>query len=151
MLRKLNLFLILILLLLATGIVGYLFYDERQTDSLIVAAGARTSEGFQLMQAIAAVVNANHPEISLDVIETGGSLDNSRLLSEGYVDLATFQSDASSSNRARLVANLYPDAYQLIVNRSAGINGVADLKGKSVALPSRGSAQYTSFWFLAGH
>jgi TRAP transporter TAXI family solute receptor len=151
MLRKLNLFLILILLLLAAGIVGYLFYDKQQTDSLIVAAGARNSEGFQLVQAIAEVVNANHPEISLDVIETGGSLDNSRLLSEGYADLATFQSDASSSNRARLVANLYPDAYQLIVNRSAGIKGVADLRGKSVALPSRGSAQYTSFWFLAGH
>ncbi len=151
MLRRLNLFLVLILLLLAAGAVGYLVYEDQQTERLVVAAGARSSEGFQLVQAIADVVNVNYPKIHMDVIETGGSLDNSRLMSEGYADLATFQSDASSSTRAQLIADLYPDAYQLIVRRSAGIRSVADLRGKSIALPSKGSAQYTSFWFLARH
>ncbi len=85
------------------------------------------------------------------MIETGGSLDNSRLMDDGYADLATFQADGSISTRANLIANLYPDAYQLIARRSADIRNVADLKGKTIALPSKGSAQFTSFWFLARH
>ena len=149
--RLFNLLLVLTLVLAAIGGVGWLLYQERQTQTLIVAAGARSSEGFQLVQAIASVVANHHPEIRLEVIETGGSLDNSRLMDAGYADLAVFQADANTSKRARLIASLYPDAYQLIVRRSAGINSVADLKGRTVALPSRGSAQFTSFWYLANH
>ncbi len=151
MLRRLNLFLIFSLLMLGGGAVGYLIYDEQRTHSLVVAAGARSSEGFQLVQAIAEVVNRHHPKIQIEVIETAGSLDNARLLDEGYADLATFQADGGSSSRAHLIANLYPDAYQLIARRAAQIHSVADLKGKTIALPSKGSAQFTSFWFLARH
>lgn len=149
--RQLNLILVLLIILALLGGGGWLLYHERQTESLIVAAGTRNSEGFQLMQAIAAVVNRHHSKLRLEVIETGGSLDNARLLDRGYADLATFQADGMSSERARLVATLYPDAYQLIVRRSAGIRAVADLKGRNVALPSRGSAQHSSFWYLAAH
>ena len=151
MLRKFNLFLIFILLLLGAGAGGYLVYDDQQTHNLVVAAGARSSEGFQLVQAIAEVVNRHHPKIQIEVIETAGSLDNSRLMDDGYADLATFQADGSISTRANLIANLYPDAYQLIARRSANIRNVADLKGKTIALPSKGSAQFTSFWFVAQH
>lgn len=149
--HQFNLILILLLVLAAIGGVGWLVYDERQTHTLIVAAGARSSEGFQLVDAIADVVNAHHPTLNLEVIETAGSLDNQRLMDEGYVDLALFQADAVASKRARLIANLYPDAYQLIVHRSSGIESVADLAGKTIALPSKGSAQFTSFWYLAHH
>ena len=151
MLHRLNLFLFLILLILGGGVGGYLIYDDQQTQNLVVAAGSRSSEGFQLVQAIAEVVNRHHPKIRLEVIETAGSLDNSRLMDKGYADLATFQADGGSSARAHLIANLYPDAFQLIVRRSAQIHTVADLKGKLIALPSKGSAQFTSFWFLARH
>jgi TRAP transporter TAXI family solute receptor len=151
MLQKFNVFLVLILLLVGAGAGGYLVYDDQQTHNLVVAAGARSSEGFQLVQAIAEVVNRHHPKIEIEVIETGGSLDNSHLMDDGYADLATFQADGSISTRANLIANLYPDAYQLIARRSAEIRTVADLKGKTIALPSKGSAQFTSFWFLARH
>ncbi len=151
MLRRINLLLIFVLLLLAGGVGTYLLYDARQTHNLVVAAGARSSEGFQLVQAIAEIVNRHHQNIRIEVIETGGSLDNSQLMDEGYADLATLQADGNISGRASLIANLYPDAYQLIARRSAGIKTVADLKGKTIALPTKGSAQFTSFWFLARH
>jgi TRAP transporter TAXI family solute receptor len=151
MLHQFNLLFVL-LLILAAGIgVGWLIYDERRTETLTVAAGARASEGFRLVEAVASVVNTHHPRLDLEVIETGGSLDNNRLMDEGYADLALFQADAITSTRARLVANLYPDVYQLIVRRAAGIESVADLAGKTIALPSKGSAQFTSFWHLASH
>ena len=75
MLRRLNLFLIFGLLLVGAGAGGYLIYDEQRTHSLIVAAGARSSEGFQLMQAIADVVNQHHPKIQIEVIESGQPID----------------------------------------------------------------------------
>jgi TRAP transporter TAXI family solute receptor len=149
--RNFNLLLVILAVLVAIGGVGWLLFDQRQAETLVVAAGARSSEGFQLAEAIATVVNRHHPEITLEVIETGGSLENSRLLDEGHADLALFQADASTSRRGRLLAILYPDAYQLIVHRSAGIENVADLRGKTIALPTRGSAQFTSFWYLAAH
>ncbi|MCZ6711997.1 MAG: hypothetical protein O7B25_16650, partial [Gammaproteobacteria bacterium] len=68
MLQRLNLFLIFILVLLGGGAGAYLIYDEQQTHHLVVAAGARSSEGFQLVQAIAEVVNLHHPKIQIDVI-----------------------------------------------------------------------------------
>jgi TRAP transporter TAXI family solute receptor len=149
--RNFNLLLVILATLVVTGGAGWLVYDQRRHESLIVAAGARSSEGFQLAEAIATVVNRHHPGITLEVIETGGSLENGRLLDAGHADLALFQADASASTQGRLIAILYPDAYQLIVRRSAGIESVADLKGKTIALPTRGSAQFTSFWYLAEH
>ena len=149
--RNFNLLLIILAVLVAVGGTGWLIFDQQKNESLIVAAGARSSEGFQLAEAIATVVKRHHPEITLDVIETGGSLENSRLLDQGHADLALFQADASTSQNGRLLAILYPDAYQLIVHRSAGIENVAHLRGKTIALPSRGSAQFTSFWYLAAH
>ncbi len=149
--RNFNLLFVALVVLATVGGAGWLTYQERQTEALIVAAGARSSEGFRLAEAIATVTNRHYPRVRLEVIETAGSLDNARLLDQGHADLALFQADASSSKRARLVAVLYPDAYQLMVHRNADIRGVADLRGKTIALPSRGSAQFTSFWYLARH
>jgi TRAP transporter TAXI family solute receptor len=149
--RNFNLLLVILVVLVAIGGVGWLLFDQRQAENLVVAAGARSSEGFQLAEAIAAVVSRHFPHITLEVIETGGSLENSRLLDEGHADLALLQADASTSQRGRLLAILYPDAYQLIAHRSAGIENVADLSGKVIALPTQGSAQFTSFWYLAAH
>ena len=42
-------------------------------------------------------------------------------------------------------------AYHLIARRDARIEAIADLKNKTIALPSKGSTQHTSFWFLASH
>jgi TRAP transporter TAXI family solute receptor len=149
--RRFNLLLLFLLGVSAVAAAGWLVLDLGRPQTLIVAAGSRNSEGFGLAEAIATVVRSHHPDVAVEVIETGGSLSSSRLLDEGYADLAIVQSDVRVSNRSRLVAVLYPDAYQLIARQSAGIETVADLEGKVVALPTRGSAQFTSFWQLAGH
>jgi len=149
--RQFNLLLVILAVLVGTGGVGWLVYERQQRETLIFAAGARSSEGFLLAEAIAAVVSRHHPDLMLEVIESGGSLENSRLLDDGHADLALFQADASTSQRGRLIASLYPDAYQLIVHRDSDIESVADLRGKTIALPTHGSAQFTSFWYLANH
>ncbi len=151
MLERLNILFVTILVLVLVGAGTYLYFDSHRQTQIMIAAGARSSEGFQLVEAIAEVVERHHPNLRIEVIETGGSLDNSRLIDEGLADMATLQADGSASVSGRLVANLYPDAYHLIVRRDSQIESVPDLRGKTIALPSKGSAQNTSFWFLAGH
>jgi TRAP transporter TAXI family solute receptor len=151
MLERLNILFLTLFVLLLVGAGAYIYLDTSREDRLIIAAGARSSEGFQLVEAIAEVVRRHHPKLDIEVIETGGSLDSSRLIDEGRADLAMMQADGGSTVSGRLIASLYPDAYHLIVRRDAQIEDVSDLRGKTIALPSRGSAQHTSFWFLASH
>jgi TRAP transporter TAXI family solute receptor len=151
MLERLNILFVTVFALILVGAAGYVYLDTVREEHLIIAAGARSSEGFRLVEAIAQVVGRHHPELEIEVIETGGSLDNSRLLDEGRTDLATMQADGGGTTAGRLIASLYPDAYHLIVRREAQIEDISDLRGKTIALPSRGSAQHTSFWFLAAH
>ena len=151
MLERLNILFLTLFVLLLVGASAYVYFDTSREERLMIAAGARSSEGFQLVEAIAEVVQRHHPKLHIEVIETGGSLDNSRLVDDGLADMATMQADSGSSTSGLLIASLYPDAYHLIVRREAGIEDVSDLRGKTIALPSRGSAQNTSFWFLASH
>lgn len=151
MLERLNTFFLTLFILLLASAGAYVYLDNSREERLIIAAGARSSEGFQLVEAIATVVQRHHPKLHIEVIETGGSLDNSRLIDEGLADMATMQADGNSSASGLLIASLYSDAYHLIVRSDSAIEDVSDLRGKTIALPSKGSAQNTSFWFLASH
>jgi TRAP-type uncharacterized transport system substrate-binding protein len=73
------------------------------------------------------------------------------LLASGQIDLATVQADIEAVPSARIISNLYPDMFQLIVRKDANINTFHDLKGKRMALPSKGGGQWFSFWFTAHH
>jgi len=140
-----------VLVLFAVGILALWYAWEHQEYSLRIAAGQRSGQAFQLIKAIQAVSRRHHPEIKIEVFETRGSLQNARLLERGAVDLATTRSDLVLGNRAHLVAELYSDAFQLIVRRDSGIRRIKDLIGKRIALPPEKSGAYESFWFVAAH
>jgi len=131
--------------------IGLLWFVFAPADAkrLIFAAGPREGEAFELATAIARVTEASGFE--LEVLETGGSAENLRLLEAGRVDLATIQAGTGTSARTRLIAQLYPDSYQLIVRDGTAIEAFPDLAGHRVAVPPTGSGQYASFWFLAEH
>jgi len=73
------------------------------------------------------------------------------MLQKGLLQLATIQADTRAGPQIRLVTSLYPDAFQLLVRTDSDINSIADLKGKTIALPPRESGQYRSFLFLTRH
>jgi TRAP transporter TAXI family solute receptor len=97
------------------------------------------------------VTERHYPELKLEVFETRGALHNASLLDQGAVQLATVQADQASGRKARLVAELYPDTFQIVVRRDSGIEAIGDLVGKRIALPPERSGEYESFWFLAKH
>jgi TRAP transporter TAXI family solute receptor len=82
--------------------------------------------------------------------ETGGTAENLALLESGAADLATAQADVPAGRSARLVANLFSDAFQLLVRKESAIRTFSDLEGKRISVPSHGG-QFQSFLNVAEH
>ncbi len=129
----------------------YWLHQRGQAQQLIFAAGPSDGEAFQIARAIADVVRRYNRKVEIEVIETRGTAQNTELLEQGRVQLAAVLADTRMTPSARLIATLYPDAFQLIAREDSRIETVADLAGHKIALPPPGAGQYDSFWFLADH
>lgn len=139
------------LFVLASFAAGMALRESTVSQRLTIAAGPDEGEAYALAAAIGEVVERHYPRLVVEVVETSGSSENMRLLEEGRVELATVQADTRMGPRARMLALLYPDVFQLIVREDSGIRTVADLVGKRIALPPQDGGQYEIFWFLAEH
>ena len=139
--------------LLLVAIPGALFFLRRAnaTHALKMGASKVGSDSYLVAQAIAETTRERFPEIQIELVPTGGSTDSVGRLAAKEIQLAAIQADIPIAPEARLVAQLYPDVFQLVAHADSGIETVADLRGKRVALPKSTSGQYTSFWFVANH
>ena len=142
-------------LLLMVGLIVFLIIhsilDLNRVNQLVIAAGSKTGESYILSQAIAQVVARHEPKIKIEVQETKGTEESLKLLEDGKIQLAAAQADIAAPASARLICNLFADAFQLVVTAKSGIYEVAALKGKRIALPPEGGGQFQSFWDLANH
>jgi TRAP transporter TAXI family solute receptor len=127
------------------------WFNGRDVTRLTIAAGPASGDSFELAEAIARVVEESYPRVKVDVYETQGSGENIRLVDADRVDLGVIQADSSITVDVRAVATLYSDAFQLVVTTESGIQSVADLAGRRVAIPPADSGQNRSFWFLIRH
>jgi uncharacterized protein len=125
-------------------------WGRHRTHHLVLAAGNPTGESYILAKAIEKVVEAQMPQVAIDVQESKGSSENLDRLAQGKADLVTAQADVPAGNKARTVAILYPDSFQLVVQGKSPIQKFTDLKGKRIGLPSKGG-QYDSFILVAQH
>ncbi len=141
----------MVALWVATVIALVLWLGGRSQRNINIGGGPAASESFQLMTAIADVVNDMNRGFTISVYETGGTIENMELLELGQLDMGTAQADAVLPEEALGVSVLYSDAYHLVVNAASGITRVADLRGRSIAIPPLSSAQDYSFWLLVEH
>lgn len=143
-----------VVVLSLVGVVASAFFlvrEHTRTYRLVLASGGSTGEYYAFSQAFAEVVARNHPTIAIEVLETDGSLQNMDLLKTNAAQLALVQSDTPVQPPVRAVALLFPELFHLLARTDADINGVADLRGKRVALMPQGSGSYALFWPLAQH
>jgi len=150
-LNKLIITIVFLSLLAVTSFFAWNYFKQDTTKVLVIGAGSKKGEAYKFAQAIAEVTTKHFPEVHITIRETAGSKENMELLESGQIDLATVQADIPAVPSARIISNLYPDMFQLIVRKDANINSFHDLKGKKMALPSKGGGQWVSFWFTANH
>lgn len=126
-------------------------YLNFQITKLTIAAGPARGESYQLALAISEQLVLCESSVRLQVLETKGSEQNLKLLQAGKVDLASIPVNSSVSTSVKLVSYLFEDLFQIVVSDTSGIQQIADLKGKRIAIPPVEGRANDLFWILLKH
>src|SRR5580698_11606896 len=132
------------------GGLAIVLLQRSKTEYLTLAAGTSSGESYILGNALKTVVERHHPRIRITLLETGGTVENLSMLQDGRAQLATAQADIPAGPRARSVAVLYDDTFQLLVPKQSQAKSLVELEGKRIALAQSGG-QFQSFLHVADH
>jgi uncharacterized protein len=141
------------LVALSLGLIGSLaiaWVQRSRTEHLTLAAGASSGESYILGNALKTVVERHYPKIRITLLETGGTVENLRMLEDGRAQLAAAQSDIPPGPKARALAVLYDDTFQLLVPKNSQVQSFVGLRGRRIALAKNGG-QFASFLHVADH
>ena len=123
-----------------------------QGTQLAIATGTTGGVYYPLGGGLANILSRAIPGLSATVEVTGGSVANNQLLGAGRVGMVFTQVDASVDAvrgverfrgrpvNVRALAVLYTNRMQVVTTAAAGINSMADLKGKRISTGAPGSA-----------
>ena len=130
---------------------------QAKTTFVTIGTGGITGVYYPTGGAIAKMVNAKRKEygIRATVESTGGSVFNINAVLSGDLDFGICQSDRQyqavhglaewkdkgPQKALRSVFSIHPESVTLVAADDAGINSVADLKGKHVNIGNPGSGQ----------
>ncbi len=142
-----------IIALMAVCIVGaWFFFNQKPAEQTItIGAGPYRSDSYELMQEVAEVVSRHSDWLKVKVTPTRDSSQNISYLNDKRVDASTIRSDTPVAGNVRLIANLFPDYFQLLARGEQQIYKVTDLIGKKVAIARFGTDEFRSFWIIGDH
>ncbi len=118
---------------------------------LTIGAGSSGGGSYQIGAAYCEIIN-RLPNITLNIEETAGGIENINLISDGYIDIGTAASSAAyqairgEASFEIPVTNLmgwipmYQFPFQIVVLADSDINNVTDLIGKNVSVNEKGNA-----------
>lgn len=125
---------------------------QRKKQFLTIATGGTAGTYYPLGGAIAEILNNNIEGMNATAASTGASVANTNQLNSGDADLAFIQNDIAyyavngiemfEGNKIeglKAIASLYPETCQIVTLKETGIQSIADLKGKTVAVGAAGS------------
>src|ERR1700678_968795 len=127
-----------------------IWWQQSKTEHLTLAAGASSGESYILGSALKTVVERHYPRIRITLLQTGGTVENLQMLQDGRAQLATAQADISPGPKARALAVLYDDTFQLLVPKDSQAQSLVDLRNRRIALAQSGG-QYQSFLRVVEH
>jgi uncharacterized protein len=130
--------------------LAIVLWQRSGTQHLTMAAGDSRGESYILGQALKTVVERHYPRIRINLVQTGGTVENLAMLDQGRAQLATAQADIVPGPTARIVATLYDDTFQVMVHKDLAAQRLTDLRGKRIAL-ARSGGQFQSFLRVAEH
>jgi TRAP transporter TAXI family solute receptor len=140
-------------MLVAFAAVGTWFWIKRDRDPIIItiATGPFGSDAHKLMREAADVVSRHSDLIRLDVRASRDSSDNIARLNRQEVDMAVIRSDTPVVSDIRVIANLFPDLFQIVVRANRPAYRINDLASVSVSIPEFGTDAFRSFWVIGDH
>jgi uncharacterized protein len=141
------------LILLSVAFLAFLalvVYQTSRVQRLRLAAGSATGESYIVCAALKTVVERHNANLRISLLETGGTVENLKLLEEGGADLAVAQADVLAGAGARILAVLFDDTFQLLTHEDSPVHDFYSLRGRTVALPRTGG-QFQSFLRVAAH
>ena len=119
---------------------------------LNIATGGTAGTYYPIGGAMSEILNNEIKGMNASAQSTGATVANINMLKEGQVDLAIVQNDITyyAANGTEMfegkkvenikgIATLYPETCQIVTLDGKGINTIADLKGKRVAVGAMGS------------
>jgi TRAP transporter TAXI family solute receptor len=132
--------------------VGYRFFDAQNAapTRIRIATGGESGVYYAYGEALAAILE-KRMNIPVITVQSGGSVENIRLLRNNRAEIAFVQNDIMTYayNGTNLfstegafknfyaVTGLYPEVCQIVARREIG--GILDLKGKRVSVGDEGS------------
>jgi TRAP transporter TAXI family solute receptor len=132
--------------------------QAQQKTDVIFSAGPTGGSWTPMAAAASQIINKRFPDLNVQV-EPGAALVNMEKIRSDKADIGwsmtTVMSDAQKgegqfagkqTDKGLYVANFYPNVWQLAVPANSDIKSIKDLKGKPVALPSRGNTSLAAGW-----
>jgi TRAP transporter TAXI family solute receptor len=132
------------------AVITVVLWQRSKMEYLTLAAGTSSGESYILGNALKTIVERHYPRIRITLLKTGGTVENLQMLEDGRAQLATAQADISPGPRARALAVLYDDTFQLLVPKDSQVQSLVDLRGQRIALAQSGG-QYQSFLRVVEH
>jgi TRAP transporter TAXI family solute receptor len=134
-------------------------------ERISFATGGTSGTYYPIGSAIASVISKNLSGVEVTAEATGASVANMKMMRAGDVDMIMGASNSTFGGYAgeppfegqavttiRGVMSLYPEIFQFVVLKGAGIAKIEDLKGKKVAVGAPGSGtERTAGMILAAH
>lgn len=118
---------------------------------LTVGTGPFGSDAHTLMSEVADVVERHSSTLRLAVRATRDSSENISQLNRGRIDVGVIRADTPVVADVRIVADLYPDVFHVIVRDDAPVFTVNDLVRARVSIPEFGTDAFRSFWVIGDH
>lgn len=138
------------LMLAGAAAVAVAAAGSASAETLKLMTGPQGGSWYPLGGAIQNIVQTNMSGTSMQVLP-GGGIANVKAVNEGKADVAFANSVSTvdaiegrgafeeKATNVCNVATLYPQYFQIVALKSAGINSVADFKGKALAAQPKGN------------
>lgn len=141
-----------IILVMATTLTACSNENAPSATNLALVTGGTSGTYYPYGGSMAQIWNDNIDNMNVSPQSTGASAENLKLISTGEADLGIVQNDVMdyAFNGTEIfegqklegfsaIATLYPEVVQIVCKPNAGINSIADLKGKTVSIGDAGS------------
>jgi TRAP transporter TAXI family solute receptor len=140
---------------LAIGALGaFAWYGSRDRDAVTTlrfSSGSETGEYHDFATALATVAGQRDAGLAIEVLPSAGAVENAERLSAGVADLGIIQSDTQAPASVRAIASIFPETLHIVARTDSGVETVADVAGKRVALMPKGSGGNAVFARLMAH